>query len=100
MKTTPYLEQIKQKLSAVGTVTTRPMMGGFLVYINGKYVACVDDDVLYVKKFPENAEIFNGCPERPPYDGAKPLYVPDVTDDAFLKEAMILTFIGAAKANK
>lgn len=100
MKTTPYLETIKAKLSNVGTVTTRAMMGGHLIYINGVYCAIVDDDTLYVKKFAENADFFADCAQKSPYDGAKPMYTPDIADEKYLTEGMKLTFIGAANNKK
>ena len=96
MKSCEYLGKVKAKLSKVGTLTTRAMMGGYLVYVNGVYCAIVDDDTLYVKKFAENAEFFADCPQKPPYDGAKPMYMPDISDDDYIAEGIELTFIGAA----
>ena len=100
MKTTSYLEEVKRKLAPLGTVTARPMMGGYLVYINGVYVAIVDYDVLYVKKFAENAGVFSGCAEASPYDGAKAMYTPSTDDEEFLQNAFSATFVGAAKNKK
>lgn len=104
MKPTPYLQFVVNKLSASGQVTTRHMMDGFLIYLNGMYIGCVDNDVFYLKRFPENELFLKDCPMASPYAGAKPSFTPplaqDDSDAEFIQKAVYLTFLGAVNAQK
>ena len=48
----------------------------------------------------ENANVFSGCAEASPYDGAKVMYTPSTDDEEFLQNALSATFVGAAKNKK
>jgi len=49
--TNGYLEYIKEQLSQVGDITYKKMMGEYLIYYKGKYIAAVCDDRLLIKPF-------------------------------------------------
>lgn len=76
------------------------MIGGYSVYVNGVWCAIVDNDTLYVNKFAKNADFFADCSQKPPYDGVKPMYMPDISDDDYIEEGIELPFIGAANNSR
>ena len=88
--TKEYRDFILEQLSDLPGISCRPMMGEFLLYLDGVLFGGIYDDRMLVKIVPENAE-FN-MPEAIPYDGAKPMYsVEDVDDVEKLKEIVIKT---------
>lgn len=81
-----YLNFILDQLSEVDGVTFRPMMGEYIIYIDGKIAAYVCDDRLLVKPLPAAERLMPDAKREPPYDGAKDmLLVENVDDRAFLK---------------
>ena len=81
-----YLNYILDQLSEVDGVTFRPMMGEYIIYIDGKIAAYVCDDRLLVKPLPAAERLMPDAKREPPYDGAKDmLLVENVDDRAFLK---------------
>lgn len=88
--TKEYRDFILEQLSDLPGISCRPMMGEFLLYLDGVLFGGIYDDRMLVKIVPENAE-FN-MSEAIPYDGAKPMYfVEDVDDIERLKEIVIKT---------
>ena len=88
--TKEYRDFILEQLSDLPGVSCRPMMGEFLLYLDGVLFGGIYDDRMLVKIVPENSE-FN-MPEAIPYDGAKPMYfVEDIDDIEKLKEIVIKT---------
>ena len=88
--TKEYRDFILEQLSDLPGISCRPMMGEFLLYLDGVLFGGIYDDRMLVKIVPENAE-FN-MPEAIPYDGAKPMYfVEDVDDVEKFKEIIIKT---------
>ena len=71
------LEQLE--LAGVGDVTCRPMMGEYLLYVDGVLVGGIYDDRLLVKKVPGNEDF--GMEEAVPYPGAKPMWLVGEVDD-------------------
>lgn len=55
----------------------KPMFGEYAVYADGKPVALVCDDLLFVKILPASEELRPVCEQGPPYPGAKAHYVLD-----------------------
>ena len=81
-----YLNFILDQLSEVDGVTFRPMMGEYIIYIDGKIAAYVCDDRLLVKPLPAAERLMPDAKREPPYEGAKDmLLVENVDDRAFLK---------------
>ena len=85
-----YRDFILEQLSDLPGISCRPMMGEFLLYLDGILFGGIYDDRMLVKIVPENAEF--DMSEAIPYDGAKPMYfVEDVDDVEKLKEIVIKT---------
>ena len=88
--TKEYRDFILEQLSDLPGISCRPMMGEFLLYLDGVLFGGIYDDRMLVKIVPENAEF--DMPEAIPYDGAKPMYfVEDIDDIEKLKEIVIKT---------
>ncbi len=52
-------------------LTFRKMFGEFALYLDGKVIALVCDDQLFLKPTPEGQACLGRAPEAPPYPGAK-----------------------------
>ncbi|MBY4726375.1 MULTISPECIES: TfoX/Sxy family protein [Burkholderia] len=63
---------IVEQMAAAGTVSARKMFGEYGIYCDGKVVALVCDDRLFVKPTPEGRAFLGMCEEGAPYPGAKP----------------------------
>lgn len=65
------------QIAAAGTVTAKKMFGEYGIYYDGKVVALVCDDELFVKPTTAGKAFSSKLKEAPPYPDAKPsLLVP------------------------
>jgi TfoX/Sxy family transcriptional regulator of competence genes len=63
-------------------LNARKMFGEYAIYLDGKVVALVCDDQLFLKPTPGAQATLPDCPTAPPYPGAKPHFlVTDALDD-------------------
>lgn len=69
------IEYILEKLGDYKRFSSRAMFGEYALYADGKVVALVCDDLLYVKILPASSELENICEKDVPYEGAKLHYV-------------------------
>ena len=85
------MDYIVGQLAMAGQVSARAMFGEFGIYCDGKMVASVCDNQLFVKITRAGKEFCGPCPEAPPYSGAKPnlLIAGDKWDDADWLSALI-----------
>ncbi|MGS0895349.1 TfoX/Sxy family protein [Burkholderia stagnalis] len=63
---------IVEQMAAAGTVSARKMFGEYGIYCDGRMVALVCDDRLFVKPTAEGRAFLGACEEGPPYATAKP----------------------------
>ena len=63
---------VLEQMEGAGEVTAKKMFGEYGLYCQGKMVALVCDDELFVKPTVAGREFVGECPEQPPYPGAKP----------------------------
>ena len=61
-----------EQMARAGTISAKKMFGEYGIYCDGKMVAMVCDDELFVKPTTAGKEFVGECPEKPPYPGAKP----------------------------
>ena len=73
-----YIDFVCSQLSAVGEVRSRKMMGDYVIYVDEKCVITACDEVCYVKKLPELAELMAEAECGCPYEGAKEHYILDI----------------------
>lgn len=69
------IEFILAKLHDHERFTARAMFGEYALYADGKVVALVCDDLLYVKIVPASQPLERLCEKGEPYPGAKPHYL-------------------------
>jgi TfoX/Sxy family transcriptional regulator of competence genes len=74
---------IVDQSGGAGAVSAKPMFGEYGLYCEGKMVALLSDDRLFVKPTPGGRAFADGAEEAPPYPGAKPclLIDPERWDD-------------------
>ena len=88
--TKEYKDYILEQLSELPGITCRPMMGEFLLYLDGVLFGGIYDDRLLVKIVPETKDY--QMPAEIPYPKGKPMYlIEDVDDKDLLKEIIIKT---------
>ena len=68
-----YLSYIMERLAPLEGITTRQMMGEYIIYYQGKIAAELCDDRLLVKPVPAALALLPDAPQEPPYPGAKPM---------------------------
>jgi len=96
---------ILEQLGLPDRFSVKPMFGEFALYADGKPVAFICDDQLFVKIMPESATLEGRCERAPAYPGSKDYYL--VPEDVIAAErtlAGLLLRIGEAlplpKANR
>ena len=83
------LNYILEQLTPLEGITTRQMMGEYIIYCQGKIAAELCDNRLLVKPVPAARTRLPEAPEEPPCPGAKPmLLVEEVDNGAFLRELL------------
>lgn len=89
-----YRDFILEQLSNL-SATNKPMMGEFLIYVNGVYFGGVFDDRFLVKITDTNKK-YNLTKELP-YENAKPMFLVDNVDDKEYLESLVLDTIKGLK---
>ncbi|MBR0082021.1 MAG: TfoX/Sxy family protein [Clostridia bacterium] len=81
-----YLEYILEQLSGADGVTYRPMMGEYILYVQGKVIGGIYDDRFLVKPTKAAAALMPDARTELPYEGGKEmLLVENVENRAFLE---------------
>lgn len=73
-----YLDYVLDLLSGVEGLTTRKMMGEYLLYSEGTLFGGVYDDRLLIKETPASASALGAT--AVPYEGARPMRLVDSDD--------------------
>lgn len=63
---------IQSALGSIESVVIKPMFGEYGIWIDGKIVGLIADDLLFAKPSKGAAPHTAGFDEAPPYPGAKP----------------------------
>jgi TfoX/Sxy family transcriptional regulator of competence genes len=74
-------------------LSSRKMFGEYALYLDGKVVALVCDNQLFLKPTPESRTVLDAPHEHPPYPGAKPHFLLDaeIEDRLLLQRLLLLT---------
>ena len=84
-----YLNFILEQLSELDGITYKPMMGEYIIYLQGKIVGGIYDNRFLVKPVKSAKELMPNAALESPYDGAKPMLLVDNVDDKeFLSELL------------
>jgi TfoX/Sxy family transcriptional regulator of competence genes len=70
-----FVEFLTDQMSDAGVMTCRKMFGEYAVYCNGKVVALVCDNRLYVKPTEGGRKFIGEVTEAPAYPKAKPSFL-------------------------
>ena len=85
--TKEYLDFVLEQLSGLDEISSRAMMGEFILYYRGKVFGGIYDDRLLVKSVPVAVKMMPDAEMEPPYAGAKKMIlVDDVDNRQFLCE--------------
>ena len=77
-----FVEYAAGQMHAAGAITFRKMFGEFALYCDGKVVALVCDNQLFVKPTAGGRKFAGRVAEAPPYPSAKPsLLIDERLDD-------------------
>lgn len=93
------MEFILEKLRSP-RFAARSMFGEYALYADGKVVALVCDDQLFVKIQPESRELEDVCTKDTPYPGAKPHYLVEEEQLSQLPQLASILFDIAATRSK
>ena|SRR3569832_20273 len=86
-----YIEYVCEQASLGSALSYRKMFGEFALYLEGKVVALVCDNQLFLKPTPEGRQLLRGVSEHSPYPGAKPHFrLCDELDDRDLLKRLLL----------
>ena len=95
------IEFILAKLRDRSRFSARAMFGEYALYADGKVVALVCDDLLYVKILPASKDLECACEIGEPYPGAKPHYLVEEGQLSTMEDLpAILCAIAAASPDK
>ena len=81
-----FVDFVCDQIREAGEIANRKMFGEYAVYCDGKVVALICDDQLFVKKTSAAGAVLGGDAEEGlPYPGAKPYYlISDIDNGSFL----------------
>lgn len=85
-----FVEFVCDLACEAGEVTFRKMFGEYAVYLDGKVVALVCDNQLFVKPTQAGRELLEQVVEAPPYPGAKNYFL--ITDNLEDRELLSQLF--------
>ncbi|HTY04595.1 MAG TPA: TfoX/Sxy family protein [Rhodocyclaceae bacterium] len=72
-----FVEYVCDQITAAGQIASRKMFGDYAIYCNGKVVALICDNQLFVKPTAGGRVLIGRVVEAPPYPGAKPHFLID-----------------------
>ena len=85
IKVNEFNEYVRDSFSKAGDIVIRSMMGGYLVYFNGKLIGDICGDELFLKRTPTSDRLLADSELRYPYEGSKTMmHVFDSFDDKAL----------------
>ena len=79
--TKEYIDFVLEQLSGLDEISSRAMMGEFILYYRGKVFGGIYDDRLLVKPVPMALRLMPDAEMELPYDGAKEMILVDNVDD-------------------
>ena len=85
--TKEYLVFVLEQLSELDDISSRAMMGEYVLYYQGKVFGGIYDNRFLVKSTKSAAALMPDAQSELPYEGAKPmLLVDNIEDKEFLKK--------------
>lgn len=82
-----YLNFVLEQLSGLEQITSRSMMGEYIIYYKEKIAGYICDDRFLVKPVESAIALMPDAPWEPPYEGAKKMIlVENIEDRSFLEK--------------
>ncbi len=81
-----YLTYVLDLLSSLDEITSRPMMGEYILYYRGKVFGGIYDDRFLIKPTKSVLQKIEDPHYELPYDGAKEMILIDSEDREFLQD--------------
>lgn len=98
-----YLEYVLDQLSDLEDISSRAMMGEYIIYYRGKIIGGIYDDRFLVKPVKAAIAMMPNAERELPYEGAKEMLLVERLDDReFLKDLLESMYeeLPAPKKNK
>ena len=73
MTVNEFNEYVRECFSAAGDIVIKSMMGGYLVYFDGKLIGDIGGRELFLKRTPTSDRLLADSELRYPYEGSKTL---------------------------
>ena len=73
IKMNEFNEYVRECFSVTGDIVIKSMMGGYLVYLNGKLIGDICDNELFLKRTPTSDRLLADSELCYPYDGSRTL---------------------------
>jgi TfoX/Sxy family transcriptional regulator of competence genes len=91
--TQKFLEFVLDQIHDAGEITSRKMFGEYAIYADGKVVALVADNKLFVKQTEGGKKFIGDYQEAPAYPGAKMSFLIEdqIEDHQFLSDLFRIT---------
>jgi TfoX/Sxy family transcriptional regulator of competence genes len=88
-----FADFIVEQIENAGTITYKKMFGEYALYSDGKVVALICDNQLFVKPTESGRALIGDVKEAPPYPGAKMYFLIEekVDDREWLSELIRIT---------
>lgn len=88
-----FIDYLRDQLGAAGALEFKKMFGEYAVYCDGKVVALVCDNQLFIKPTQAGRAALEPVVEAPPYPGAKPHFLvqEQLDDRAAMSHAIRIT---------
>jgi len=88
-----FVEFVVDQIENAGVITYRKMFGEYALYCNGKVIALICDNQLFVKPTKAGKSFIGNIVEAPPYPGAKPSYLIEeqIEDREWISNLIMIT---------
>ena len=83
-----YMQYVCEQIRNTGNVKSRFMFGGGMVYVDGKPIILITDNVCFVKMHDCVKDILSDADIAEPYTGAKLAYVLDIDNRELSNEVV------------
>ena len=89
-----FIEFIVDQIENAGQITCRKMFGEYTLYCEGKVVALVSDNQLFIKPTEGGKAFIGNVTEAPAYPGAKPSFLIDdrMEDREWISQLIRITY--------
>lgn len=89
-----FVDLVLDQIEHAGVIVAKKMFGEYGLYANGKTVALICDDKLFIKPTIAGRAYIKNVVEVPPYEGAKPSFLIEdkLEDRKWLSELIRITY--------